>query len=141
MKIQQTLFKILKKQNVTDGRTDGRTHGWTDNVKTVYPTTNKVCGGYKNSNFSRSNSNFSILTPTFSRDGFYLSCFQNPSENSANSSTFKGLMGIFYAFIKANSFFNVFSTRLHFTYFSSLCQPLYKKMRHSMIKEFLDLLF
>ena len=36
----------------------------------------------KNSNFSRSNSNFSILTPTFSRDGFYESCFQNPSENS-----------------------------------------------------------
>ena len=23
----------------------GRTHGRTDNVKTVYPTTNKVCGG------------------------------------------------------------------------------------------------
>ena len=36
----------------------------------------------KNSNFSRSNSNISILTPTFSRDGFYESCFQNPSENS-----------------------------------------------------------
>ena len=36
----------------------------------------------KNSNFSRSNSNFSILTPTFSLDGFYDSCFQNPSENS-----------------------------------------------------------
>ena len=36
----------------------------------------------KNSNLSRSNSNFSILTPTFSRDGFYESCFQNPSENS-----------------------------------------------------------
>ena len=49
----------------TDGRTDRRTdrqrensiphhkqslrgvHGRTDNVKTVYPTTNKVCGGYK----------------------------------------------------------------------------------------------
>ena len=30
----------------------------------------------------RSNSNFTILTPTFSRDGFYNSCFQNPSENS-----------------------------------------------------------
>ena len=24
----------------------GRTHERTDNVKTVYPTTNKVCGGY-----------------------------------------------------------------------------------------------
>ena len=29
------------------GRTDGRTDGWTDNVKTVYPPTNTVCGGYK----------------------------------------------------------------------------------------------
>ena len=48
MKIQQWLFKLLKKQNVTDGRTDRRMHGRTDNVKTVYPTTNKVCGGYKN---------------------------------------------------------------------------------------------
>ena len=25
---------------------DGRRHAHTDNVKTVYPTTNKVCGGY-----------------------------------------------------------------------------------------------
>ena len=30
------------------GRTDARTHGQTENVKTVYPTTNKVCGGYNN---------------------------------------------------------------------------------------------
>ena len=37
------------------GQTNGRMHAWThahtharmDNVKTVYPTTNKVCGGYK----------------------------------------------------------------------------------------------
>ena len=36
----------------------------------------------ENSKFSRSNSNFSILTPTFLRDGFLNSCFQNPSENS-----------------------------------------------------------
>ena len=45
-----TTLKLLRKQNVTDGhtdaRTDGRTDGRTDNVKTVYPTTNKVCGGY-----------------------------------------------------------------------------------------------
>ena len=44
MKFHQGLLKILRKQNVTDGRTDG----WTDNVKTVYPPTNTVCGGYKN---------------------------------------------------------------------------------------------
>ena len=36
----------------------------------------------KNSKFSRSNSYFSILTPTFLRDGFLNSYFQNPSENS-----------------------------------------------------------
>ena len=29
------------------GRTDARTDARTDNVKTVYPNTNKVCGGYK----------------------------------------------------------------------------------------------
>ena len=44
MKIQPWLFKILRKQSVTDGRT----HGQTD-VKTIYPTTNKVCGGYNKS--------------------------------------------------------------------------------------------
>ena len=37
----------------------------------------------ENSKFSKSNSYFSILTPTFLRDGFLNSCFQNPSENSA----------------------------------------------------------
>ena len=36
----------------------------------------------ENSKFSRSDSYFSILTPTFLRDGFLNSCFQNPSENS-----------------------------------------------------------
>ena len=36
----------------------------------------------ENSKFSRSNSYFSILTPTFLRDGLLNSCFQNPSENS-----------------------------------------------------------
>ena len=44
MKFHQGLFKILRKQNVTDERTDGQT----DNVKTVYPPTNTVCGVYKN---------------------------------------------------------------------------------------------
>ena len=32
----------------TDAHTDAHTHARTNNVKTVYPTTNKVCGGYKN---------------------------------------------------------------------------------------------
>ena len=32
---------------MTDTWTDGQMDGWTDNVKTVYPTTNKVCGRYK----------------------------------------------------------------------------------------------
>ena len=35
-------LQVIKKTK-RYGRTDGRT----DNVKTVYPTTNKVCGGYK----------------------------------------------------------------------------------------------
>ena len=31
------------------GRTDARTHGWTDGQReNSIPTTNKVCGGYKN---------------------------------------------------------------------------------------------
>ena len=38
---------------------------------------------YLAENFSRSNSYLSILTPTFLRDGFLNSGFQNPSESSA----------------------------------------------------------
>ena len=40
------VIKKTKRYGRTDARTDGRTEGRTDNVKTVYPTTNKVCGGY-----------------------------------------------------------------------------------------------
>ena len=36
------VIKKTKRYRRTDAQTDGRT----DNVKTVYPTTNKVCGGY-----------------------------------------------------------------------------------------------
>ena len=36
-------LKVIKKTK-RNGRTDGRT----DNVKTVYPPTNTVCGGYNN---------------------------------------------------------------------------------------------
>ena len=42
MCLPNCLFKILKNQNVADGQTNGRM----DNVKTVYPPTNTVCGGY-----------------------------------------------------------------------------------------------
>ena len=56
MKFRQCLFKILKNQNVangrTDGRTDGRTNGRTDNVKSTLPT-NKVCGGINTGSFFR----------------------------------------------------------------------------------------
>ena len=38
-------IKESKRYGRTDGRTDRRTDG-TDNVKTVYPPTNTVCGGY-----------------------------------------------------------------------------------------------
>ena len=41
--ITSTTLKDIKETKCY-GRTDGRT----DNVKTVYPPTNTVCGGYKN---------------------------------------------------------------------------------------------
>ena len=34
-------------QNIKETKRYGHTHGRTDNVKTVYPPTNTVCGGYK----------------------------------------------------------------------------------------------
>ena len=44
MKFDHCLLKILRKnQNVADGRMERLK----DNVKTVYPPTNTVCGGYK----------------------------------------------------------------------------------------------
>ena len=63
-------------------------YGRTDNAKTISLRLRRgiiklhIWAIIKNSKFSRSNSNFSILAPTFSRDGFYDSCFLNPSENS-----------------------------------------------------------
>ena len=39
-------IKETKRYGRTDGWTEGRTDGRTDNVKTVYPPTNTVCGGY-----------------------------------------------------------------------------------------------
>ena len=45
---QAKTLEVIKKTK-RSGRTDART----DNVKTVYPTTNKVCGGYnKKKSFS-----------------------------------------------------------------------------------------
>ena len=61
----------------------------------------------KNSNFSRSNSNFSILTPTFSRDGNYESCFKNPSENSAWLSSIAYLQKQLHIFIFYAMFYTV----------------------------------
>ena len=40
-------IKETKRYGNTVGRSFGRTFGRTDNVKTVYPPTNIVCGGYK----------------------------------------------------------------------------------------------
>ena len=40
------VIKETKRYGHTVGRTDGWTDGHSDNVKTVYPPTNKVCGGY-----------------------------------------------------------------------------------------------
>ena len=39
-------IKETKRYGRTDTRTHTHTHACTDNVKTVYSTTNKVCGGY-----------------------------------------------------------------------------------------------
>ena len=39
-------IKETKRYGHTVGRTDGWTDGHLDNVKTVYPPTNTVCGGY-----------------------------------------------------------------------------------------------
>ena len=50
MKFHQRLSKILRKQNVTDKLSFVRT----DNVKTVYPPTNIVCGGYNKPKRERS---------------------------------------------------------------------------------------
>ena len=38
-------IKKTKRYGRTDGCTDARTQAGTDNVKTVYPPQNKVCGG------------------------------------------------------------------------------------------------
>ena len=40
------VIKKTKRNGRMDGQTDGQTDGRTDNVKTVYPPTNTVCGGY-----------------------------------------------------------------------------------------------
>ena len=40
-------IKETKRYGHTDGRSFSRSVGQSDNVKTVYPPTNKVCGGYK----------------------------------------------------------------------------------------------
>ena len=40
-------MNVFAKQNVTDKRSDGQT----DNMKTVYPPTNTVCGGINIFNF------------------------------------------------------------------------------------------
>ena len=40
-------IKETKRYGHTDGRSFVRSVGRSDNVKTVYPPTNKVCGGYK----------------------------------------------------------------------------------------------
>ena len=49
MKFHQWVFKILKKQNVTDGRTDGHTDGRTDGQRenSIPPLKLRFGGGYK----------------------------------------------------------------------------------------------
>ena len=56
------VIKETKRYRHTVGRTDGWTDGHSDNVKTVYPPTNKVCGGYKDVN-GPNKAIYSILYP------------------------------------------------------------------------------
>ena len=44
--IPSMTFEVIK-ETKRYGHTDGRSVGRSDNVKTVYPPTNTVCGGYK----------------------------------------------------------------------------------------------
>ena len=44
------VIKETKRYGHTFGRTVVRSFGRSDNVKTVYPPTNTVCGGYNNAN-------------------------------------------------------------------------------------------
>ena len=50
--IPSMILQVIK-ETKSYGQTDGRSFGQTDNVKTVYPPTNKVCGGYKNQNITK----------------------------------------------------------------------------------------
>ena len=45
--IPSMILEVIKETNVTDTRSVGRSVVRSDNVKTVYPPTNTVCGGYK----------------------------------------------------------------------------------------------
>ena len=45
--IPSMILEVIK-ETKRYGHTFGRTVGRSDNVKTVYPPTNTVCGGYKN---------------------------------------------------------------------------------------------
>ena len=55
-------IKETKRYGLTDRRTDAHTDAHTDNVKTVYPTTNKVCGGYNKGFFSMVEGKYSTCT-------------------------------------------------------------------------------
>ena len=57
--IPSITLKDIKKTKC-NGRTDARTDGQTDNMKTVYPPTNTVCGGY-NYNFQMKNCKFFLI--------------------------------------------------------------------------------
>ena len=48
--IPSMILEVIK-ETKRYGHTDGRSVGRSDNVKTVYPPTNTVCGGYKNISF------------------------------------------------------------------------------------------
>ena len=58
------VIKETKRYGHTFVRSDGRSFVRTDNVKTVYPPTNTVCGGYNEKFLIKKLINFLILLET-----------------------------------------------------------------------------
>ena len=83
MKIQKWLFKILRKQNVTDRRTDARTDGQHENS---IPTTNKVSGGYNEKLKKEGKMRISILFSIYTVHFTYLKVYTKFKNTASNRS-------------------------------------------------------
>ena len=70
-KIPSMILEVIK-ETKRYGHTFGRTVVRSDNVKTVYPPTNTVCGGYKERNSKKQKMSTRVYIRSFSR----LTCVQ-----------------------------------------------------------------